>query len=150
MSSKLKGMFEGMSTNMEEKDIPISPYDIFYRMMLNHPIVNQQIADPDFATEIYQSLTNSDVIVDMSKLPMTDDEREEIFERLLMYDNQLDVGCSFRSAGGFVANLRNEILGTSEDYMDWYCSGPESYLSSRIEEIYDEYNIKWFSYVSDK
>ena len=27
--------------------------------------------------------------------------------------------CSWRSAGGFVADLR----GTDEDYMDWYCSG---------------------------
>ena len=139
----MKGILDGMSIDMEEKDCPISPRDLFYRMMLSHPSVNKWIYDPDFATEIYQSLTNSDVIVDISKLPMTADEREEIFERLLMYDDQLDVGCTFRSAGGFVASLRNEILGTSEDYMDWYCSGPESYLSSRVEEIYDEYNIKW-------
>lgn len=29
--------------------------------------------------------------------------------------------CSWRSAGGIVANFRRSV--TKEDYMDWYCSG---------------------------
>jgi len=31
--------------------------------------------------------------------------------------------CSWRSAGGIVADFRNGVDGTVEDYMDWYCSG---------------------------
>jgi hypothetical protein len=31
--------------------------------------------------------------------------------------------CSWRSAGGIVADFRNGVEGTVEDYMDWYCSG---------------------------
>lgn len=117
--------------------------DIFYNMLLNHPIVEKWIHDENFATEIYQSLTNSVVIVDIDKLPMDDNERTEIFKYILEHDNALDVSTTFRTAGGIVADLRNEIMGTNEEYLDWYCSGPECYLSSRVAEIYDEYNIKW-------
>ena len=31
--------------------------------------------------------------------------------------------CSWRSAGGIVADFRNGVEGNVEDYMDWYCSG---------------------------
>ena len=31
--------------------------------------------------------------------------------------------CSWRSAGGIVANFRNGADDTVEDYMSWYCSG---------------------------
>jgi hypothetical protein len=31
--------------------------------------------------------------------------------------------CSWRTAGGIVADFRNGTAGTVEDYMDWYCSG---------------------------
>ena len=31
--------------------------------------------------------------------------------------------CTWRSAGGIVANFRNGADDTVEDYMSWYCSG---------------------------
>ena len=31
--------------------------------------------------------------------------------------------CSWRSAGGIVADFRNGYEDINEDYMDWYCSG---------------------------
>jgi len=139
--NKIREMFAELAERGPE---PASPTDLFYDMLLKHPTVTQNINDEGFCTEIYQSLTNSIVIVDLEELPMTEEQREDIFERLLEFgSNQLDVSMSFRSAGGFVAELRNELIGTSEDYMDWYCSGPECYLSPRIQEIYDEYNINW-------
>ena len=129
---------------------PITPTELFYNMLLTHPTVTKYISEDAFCVEIYQSLTNSNVLVDLEKLPMSEEERIDVFEQLLEFgNNQLDVSMSFRSAGGFVAELRNDLIGTSEDYMDWYCSGPECYLSPRIAEIYDEYNIKW-SHWEDK
>ena len=31
--------------------------------------------------------------------------------------------CSWRAAGGIVADFRNGFEDVNEDYMDWYCSG---------------------------
>ncbi len=138
---KIRGMFEEMANR--EPD-PITPTELFYNLMVEHPTVTKYINDETFCTEIYQSLTNSILIVDLEKLPMSEEERIDVFERLLTYgSDQLDVSMSFRSAGGFVAELRNDLLGTNEEYMDWYCSGPECNLSERIAEIYDEYDMKW-------
>jgi len=143
MATRLDKIRE-MFANLNNEPELTSPSDLFYDMLLKHPIVTANISDETFCTEIYQSLTNSNVIVDLEMLPMTEEQREDIFERLLEFgNNQLDVSTSFRGAGGLVAELRNDLIGTSENYMDWYCSGPECYLSPRIEEIYDEYNIKW-------
>jgi hypothetical protein len=33
--------------------------------------------------------------------------------------------CTWRYAAGLIAEIRNAVTGTSEDYMDWYCSGGE-------------------------
>ena len=138
---KIRGMFAEMADAPPD---PLSPAELFYNMLLKHPIVTKYISEDAFCIEIYQSLTNSNVLIDLEKLPMSEEERIDVFEQLLEFGNdQLDVSMSFRSAGGFVAELRNDLIGTSEDYMDWYCSGPECYLSPRIAEIYDEYNIKW-------
>lgn len=46
--------------------------------------------------------------------------------------NPNSVGCSWRFAGGFVAQVRG-IAG--EDYMDYYCSGGEGVVDGEIEEI---------------
>ena len=37
----------------------------------------------------------------------------------LFYKNDEEWSCSWRYAGGLVADLRN----MGEDYLDWYCSG---------------------------
>ena len=42
--------------------------------------------------------------------------------------------CSWRSAGGIVADFRNTVdNGTVEDYMDWYCSGIQDYNSDEAD-----------------
>lgn len=40
-----------------------------------------------------------------------------------------EVSYSFRSAGSFVADIRDK----GECYMDWYCSGPYGQVSDKIE-----------------
>lgn len=65
--------------------------------------------------------------------------------------NTLDwtYGCSWRYAGGLIADLRNMCMGTNEDYMDYYCSGSlgensvaEGTVTEEIEE--DLNNLGWF------
>jgi hypothetical protein len=76
-------------------------------------------------------------------MDLSEEDRKEMFSQVIKYEDGLDASMSFRSAGGFVAGLRNELIGTNEDYMDWYCSQGEGYLSATIEVIYDEFGIKW-------
>lgn len=55
--------------------------------------------------------------------------------------------CSWRTAGGIVADLRD----CGENYIDWYCSGisdnpnymPEGCISNEIRE--DLLNLKWIA-----
>jgi hypothetical protein len=50
-------------------------------------------------------------------------------------------GLSWRSSGGFVADIRNSLTGSGEDYLDWYCSGmvvdgatPEGEIDDEVAE----------------
>lgn len=40
--------------------------------------------------------------------------------------------CSWRTAGGFVAAIRNAQYNTAEDYMDFYCVGHEGFISDFV------------------
>jgi len=61
------------------------------------------------------------------------------------FKNDEEWTCSWRGAGGIVADLRNK----GEDYIDWYCSGmsdiegylPEGEVSSEIAN--DLLNLGW-------
>ena len=75
-----------------------------------------KIKDYDFAQKIYANLCN-----------------------LVWYDyvNDEVITFSWRSAGGFVAGIRQ--LG--EDYMDFYCSGNEGEIDDEIENLFESWNI---------
>jgi hypothetical protein len=126
--------------------------EAFFNFLVTHPEVIKYINDDTFMTEIYQSLTNTTVLID-PRILLKDhlsEDLETVFKDILKKGNEvIDVSRSFRSAGGFVARIRNEILGTDEDYMDWYCSGPEAYLSERVARIYDEIGVTWTVWVTD-
>jgi hypothetical protein len=111
---------------------------LLYDAMLKHPTVTRYISEDQFCKDIY-----SNVILDLDKMNLSEEDRKEMFRWAMQEDDALDASMSFRSAGGFVADLRNDLIGTSEDYMDWYCSQGEGYLSATIEAIYDEFGIKW-------
>ena len=73
--------------------------------MKNSPWFMEKIKENRYAQNIYAALCN------MRWQP------QEVWPVL----NDEYWTCSWRSAGGIVAELRNDIA--VEDYMDWYCSG---------------------------
>ena len=74
--------------------------------------IESQMQDLEFATEVYQSLCNM---------------------RWRRKDNpKIIYSCSWRYAAGIIAEIRNQ----GEDYLDFYCSGNEGVISSRLEIIY--------------
>ena len=52
-----------------------------------------------------------------------------------------EYSCSWRHAGGFIAQLRNDYYNTNEDYMDYYCSGNEGHLAQIVKDALEE--IGW-------
>lgn len=69
------------------------------------------------------------------------------------FKNDEEWTCSWRHAGGIVAEIRNSFTKDwtkKEDYIDWYCSGianiegylPEGEVSSEISN--DLLNLGWF------
>lgn len=77
--------------------------------------VREKVKDDTYAQHLYHSLCNTDWI------------RNEFYP-LLRQDPDKDFWhCSWRYAGGIVADLREE-----GDYMDWYCSGSEGYIDEEV------------------
>ena len=80
-------------------------------------ILDEKMADDKYAQELYSALCN------MKWQNIKDPEN--------IYS------CTWRYAGGLVAQIRNR----GEDYMDFYCSGNEGQVSERIEK--DLNNLEW-------
>jgi hypothetical protein len=72
-----------------------------------------RMADRDFAVEVYRSLCNV-------QWQHRDGSR---------------YSCSWRYAGGLVAEIRDE----DEDYIDFYCSGAEGRVNGDVEEALAEH-----------
>lgn len=53
--------------------------------------------------------------------------------------------CSWRYAGGLVADLRDK----GEDYLDFYCSGNEGVVDEEIRELLDELGWEPFPWDSN-
>lgn len=71
----------------------------------------------DYARKLYAALCNTNWLC------------TEVIP-LLRQDPDLDMwGCSWRSAGGIIANMRQE-----GDYIDWYCSGNEGYIDPEVAQ----------------
>ena len=76
-----------------------------YKDLANSPVILEKVKDDVYAQHLYSALCNT-VWYPNEVIP------------LLRQSEQDGWGCSWRSAGGFVASLRGE-----GDYLDWYCSG---------------------------
>jgi hypothetical protein len=67
------------------------------------------------------------------EIRQSDEEGSALWSALAKVDwtgpNGEDVGYSFRAAGDLIAALKRE-----GDYMAWYCSGPDGFVSEDIAE----------------
>ena len=79
----------------------------------NQSICEKTIAFNWYAKDLYRALCNNQWRK-REVMPLLRDERW---------------GCSWRFAGGIVADIRQE-----GDYMDWYCSGSEGTVTKEIEK----------------
>jgi hypothetical protein len=85
-------------------------YENFETALLS---MKDRVQDLDFATDLYRALCN------MRWQSKT--EPENIYS------------CSWRYAGGLVANLR----GQGEDYLDFYCSDREGTITDEVKHFFD-------------
>jgi hypothetical protein len=85
-------------------------------------------ADRATAKEFYSALCNMRWRL-INKLP--DDER---IMNALRGEEPAVWSCSWRYAGGIIADIRNQHYNTAEQYIDFYCSGNEGYVSELVEE----------------
>lgn len=88
----------------------------FRKILLN----SKEIKDVKFANNLYRSLCNQ-----------------------VWYDpiDDVDINFSWRASGGFVADIRSEVIGTKEDYMDFYCCGNEGEIFDDIKTFMNKNNI---------
>jgi hypothetical protein len=87
--------------------------------------------DRDVAVDFYRALSNM-----MWRKKSTLPEDEQIVEALKGTD-PLIWSCSWRYAGGIIADIRNEHYGVNEDYLHFYCSGNEGHVSELVEKCFN-------------
>lgn len=51
--------------------------------------------------------------------------------------------CSWRCAGGYIADIRHKHHGMNENYMDFYCVGDEGYVSDFVRDNFKR--LGWLS-----
>lgn len=92
-------------------------------------------ANEEQAKDFYRALSN----MQWRKINILSDD-ERIIDRLKGEEQDL-WSCSWRYAGGIIADIRNEHHGKSEDYMNFYCSGDESLVTETVERCFN--NLGW-------
>ena len=76
-----------------------------------------KVKDDEYAKKLYAALCNTDWL------------RTELIPLLRQSPEKDFWGCSWRYAGGIIADMRQE-----GDYIDWYCSGNEGYIDPEVSE----------------
>lgn len=104
--------------------------------MAKDDIVIAYLGNVDTAKLFYRSLCNMQW-EKINSLP----EDERIIEKLKGIDSNL-WSCSWRYAGGVIADIRNANYNTKEDYMDFYCSGNEGDVADVVKECFERMGWK--------
>lgn len=83
--------------------------------LLASPKIREKVKDDAYAQKLYHSLCNTRWI------------KNDFLSKLRQHPEKDFWSCSWRYAGGVVADLREE-----GDYMDWYCSGNEGMIDPEV------------------
>jgi hypothetical protein len=120
----------------------------FEKDVKRYPDFIKLMANKEFCAQLWTAFANVDWYKKFD--PLLSDV-EQVMHRLTD-DNSRQWGASFRGMGRVIADIRNEIYCTNEDYMTWYCSnGDMSYgfVSESVEAALNAigwYPIKDHSY----
>lgn len=104
--------------------------------MAKDPIVAAYLKDIDTAKSFYRAICNMQWRK-INPLP----EADRIVEKLKGIDSDL-WSCSWRYAGGVIADIRNANYNVKEDYMDYYCSGNEGEVDDTVKECFERMGWK--------
>jgi hypothetical protein len=103
-----------------------------YQEMRQDKIVIAYLEDVEIAKQFYQSLCNVDWYLIRPPIP----QDEQIIQKLKGETDDY-WSCSWRTAGGYIADIRNSNYNTNEDYMSFYCSGNEGIVPGLVEECFN-------------
>lgn len=101
------------------------------REMAKDAIVIAYLKDENTAGEFYSALCN----MRWRKLSILSED-ERIIDKLKGVESDV-WSCSWRYAGGIIADIRNANYNTTEDYMDFYCHGNEGWVSDLVKECFN-------------
>lgn len=94
----------------------MDPNDLERDLMSNQELIAKVQINRVYAQHLYAALCNNEWIY-QDILPVLKDQRWS---------------CSWRSAGGIIADMRGE-----GDYLDWYCSGMTVWAEADIDDPND-------------
>ena len=95
-------------------------------------IVIAYLQDVEVAKNFYRALSN----MRWRKIIVARDAHKQTIAKLK--GEELGVwSCSWRYAAGVIADIRNTHYNTTEDYMDFYCSGSEGEVTSPVKECFN-------------
>jgi hypothetical protein len=113
--------------------------------MKKDAIVIQYLGDIDIAKDFYRSLCN----MRWRKIGILSSE-DHVVSKLKGEDAPDIWSCTWRYAGGVIADIRNEHYNKMEDYMDFYCSGNEGTVSDLVEECFNRMGWDSHPYPNDE
>jgi len=94
-------------------------------------IVVTYLKDRDVAVQFYSALCN----MRWRKMSVLSED-ERIIDKLKGVNSDI-WSCSWRYAGGIIADIRNKHYNTKEDYMNFYCSGNEGEVADIVKECFE-------------
>ena len=104
--------------------------------MSKDAIVIALLVNEAIAAEFYAALCNMrwQKIIDIP-------DDEQIINKLKGVNPEI-WSCSWRCSGGIIADIRNTQYNTHEDYMAFYCSGNEGFVSDLVNECFNRMGWK--------
>lgn len=116
--------------------------DLFEEMFKDR-IVIEYLKDIEIAKDFYRALCNTKW---HTMVPQPDDEK---IIRKLKGETYDYCSYSWRTAGGHIAEIRNHNYNTTEDYIDFYCSGGEGTVCPLVQECFSRMGWYYTRYDSD-